>query len=782
MGFKMPTSQDRFKFKISTSLKNVLGSQLITDDEVAVFELVKNSFDAGATRVDLYFSENSFVISDNGEGMSLDDIQNKWLFVAYSSKRADSRSNDYRSKIKPKRQIAGSKGIGRFSTDRLGARVIIQSKPKLRKKDPIHQLTIDWNKFDSDQEKKFTSVGLIYQPVKKFIVPQQFRRHSYGTVISISELRNDWDREKLIKLKSSLTKLINPLGTGSDNFKIFLHAPQEVAADDEQNEAHKIINGEVENFIFNSLKEKTTYITVRMSSNGSEILSELVDRGECVYRIREPNPYEKLKLIRFNCQLFFLNRTAKSAFTKRVGVQPVRFGSVFLFRNGFRIFPIGNPGDDWLHIDRRHQQGFARFLGSRNIIGKIEITDETNQFEEATSRNAGLIEDASTDQLRKIFTNHCLARLERYVVPVLFPDKENNTTEDISRVLTDPAKARAAKSLASLIKGEQVKLLEYSDRLVGIISERSESFQDSIADLTLIANKTKDNKLLKKIEAANKMFEKIKQAQELAKKVAERERRAKEKAEAAFKASESKLTKKTEELEAEKKKNLFLSSLASMDAETAINLHHQITIYSVDLNQEIENYYVQYRHKKTVAKEEIDKTFDRISLLNKKMGGIAKFATKAEFILDGEKIKDSLSKFISQYITEIASKYTTKNMEVTVHCDNYNDTLSFKPIEVSIIIDNLISNARKARATLINFNISHPDKKRIHIRVTDNGTGIDLPSDDIEWMFEKGNTTTDGSGLGLYHIREILGELNGTIIALPSDKNGGSNFEIRIAA
>ena len=74
-------------FDVSTGLKRVLGSELITDDEVAVFELVKNSFDAEARHVDLFFSDGKIVVADNGIGMSLDDVKAKWLVVGYSAKR-----------------------------------------------------------------------------------------------------------------------------------------------------------------------------------------------------------------------------------------------------------------------------------------------------------------------------------------------------------------------------------------------------------------------------------------------------------------------------------------------------------------------------------------------------------------------------------------------------------------------------------------------------------------------------------------------------------------------
>jgi HSP90 family molecular chaperone len=77
----------KLNFDVSTGLKRVLGRELITNDEVAIFELVKNSFDAEATAVNLYFGEANVVVADNGSGMSYDDLLNKWLFVGYSAKK-----------------------------------------------------------------------------------------------------------------------------------------------------------------------------------------------------------------------------------------------------------------------------------------------------------------------------------------------------------------------------------------------------------------------------------------------------------------------------------------------------------------------------------------------------------------------------------------------------------------------------------------------------------------------------------------------------------------------
>lgn len=78
---------EHLPIRVSSKLKDLIGRDLITDDFVAVFELVKNSFDAHASNVRLYFDDNKIVIADNGKGMSHDAILKRWLFLAYSAKR-----------------------------------------------------------------------------------------------------------------------------------------------------------------------------------------------------------------------------------------------------------------------------------------------------------------------------------------------------------------------------------------------------------------------------------------------------------------------------------------------------------------------------------------------------------------------------------------------------------------------------------------------------------------------------------------------------------------------
>jgi Histidine kinase-, DNA gyrase B-, and HSP90-like ATPase len=148
----------KLHFDVSTGLKRVLGRELITNDEVAIFEMVKNSFDAGADTVHIYFGDDSVVVADNGSGMSYDDLNNKWLFVAYSSKRHED-SSDFRQQS-AERHLAGSKGIGRFSSDRLGEQLILQTRP--RKANVVHRLDIDWKRFERNDKEHFEAVPVEY--------------------------------------------------------------------------------------------------------------------------------------------------------------------------------------------------------------------------------------------------------------------------------------------------------------------------------------------------------------------------------------------------------------------------------------------------------------------------------------------------------------------------------------------------------------------------------------------------------------------------------------------
>ena len=102
----------------------------------------------------------------------------------------------------------------------------------------------------------------------------------------------------------------------------------------------------------------------------------------------------------------------------------------------------------------------------------------------------------------------------------------------------------------------------------------------------------------------------------------------------------------------------------------------------------------------------------------------------------------------------------------------------FRPIEVAIVIDNLINNARKARATELQFKLAKSDKSTLLLEVCDDGMGLPADLDEPERIFQLGFSRTDGSGLGLYHVRQVLGEMEGVYLLCRGE---GEAFLVRIA-
>ena len=108
-------------FRVDLRLLLELGERLISRDEVAVVELVKNSFDADATEVIIIFDYRGIEITDDGHGMNIDQINEGWFTIGTSIKKRDNYS--------PKgRKVLGEKGLGRLALFRLGKIITIYTK------------------------------------------------------------------------------------------------------------------------------------------------------------------------------------------------------------------------------------------------------------------------------------------------------------------------------------------------------------------------------------------------------------------------------------------------------------------------------------------------------------------------------------------------------------------------------------------------------------------------------------------------------------------------------
>src|SRR5690606_10054564 len=116
---------------------------------------------------------------------------------------------DYRESLKSNRYYAGAKGVGRFSCDRLGRSLTLFSKSN-EQNSVIEKLEVDWSFFELDSKTLFKDIPVKSSTVSNF--PSEYSKYniSGGTILEITDLRDTWNREKILDLKSSLAKLILP--------------------------------------------------------------------------------------------------------------------------------------------------------------------------------------------------------------------------------------------------------------------------------------------------------------------------------------------------------------------------------------------------------------------------------------------------------------------------------------------------------------------------------------------------------------------------------------------
>lgn len=431
-------------FSAAASVKNLFGRGLVTDQVAAVFELVKNSYDADANEVHIVFhdlnSENAtMTITDDGSGMDLDDIKNRWMVIGTDSKKNVGYSPQYH------RALNGDKGIGRFSVDRLGSNLVMTAQKEFSNKKYV--VTFDWSLFD-EQNKNLNDIAIPYY------IEASSESHK-GVSLKIMGLRDTWDQEKIRNLYRSLRHLKSPFSL-EDNFKIYITAleygydKREVVVEKLEGVSSLWLNAEVR-------KDSQNRISVIVNKDGLEY-EEFFD-----------NPYN-FGVVK--TQVFVFNQGDKIRFANRYGIRVRDYGNIRLYRDGFRIYPYGESTNDWLDIDRRQTQGIMRFLGTRDLIGYVQITKEDNPKLIPLTNRQGLEENDEYQQLKHYVINICLKTLESYY----FYKIKKGTNETIIKAKVEIGGAvEGLKRLASAIKNENPDVADQINDYASTIGKQQES-------------------------------------------------------------------------------------------------------------------------------------------------------------------------------------------------------------------------------------------------------------------------------------------------------------------
>ncbi len=789
--------QQKLFFQVNAGIKNIVGKELIHSDSIAIIELIKNSKDADATKSTIRFineqksQDSSLIIFDNGKGMTLNDLKNKWLNVAYSEKKENMLNKLY----------AGNKGVGRFSCDRLGKNLTLYTKAQ---EGNYIKLSINWEDFENKGiNDEMSTIPVLAQELSKHDFLQEINVQNFttGTILKIENLRETWPATKLRKLIAELEKFSPSI---DDDFSIFLYS------DNQDNTIANKLNRRIENNILEKVSFKTTHIESFIDEEGKSINTTLYYQNKEVFHYSVRNPFPKLKNIK--TVIHYIDPLARSYFTRTVGITPVEYGSIFLFYNNFRISPYGNVKNDWLGLDQRKAQGRARYFGTRELFGRIDIIDKDNTFEvlsnrEGLAQNQAFIDLVAYDKEDKTtilideededresygYITNIIRQLENFVVNGLewnrLFDKQNpSSTKVISEndVLKNPDRYTMRQILPEKVKAACEKLLKSNwkisdiqineDLISHIFSEAQQKYEEFLNDFM---EKIKDKSFTELSATQKGNVRKIIERERQATKIAEKDRDIAEQkvkqAQTTIDTQQQTILEKEKTIEQINSQNAFLKKTSSQDVEDLIISMHAILVNT----STIRNCLLTLLEDQNISNETKD-ILALISEANQRNFNIAKFATLYNFSDKQNIINGELTVFMHEYLKE--AKEFSANRRIQIH-DRLDTSIllnkEFIPLEIMMLLENIISNSKKAKAKNLFISNTLLSSGQIKFSFKDDGNGITEKRflDNINLIFEKGETSTKGSGIGLYQINKIVKKLKGTV----GVKNYNNCFELEI--
>lgn len=369
-------------FRFAADVLRRLGEELNPSVDQGIIELVKNAYDADAKvcAVELQNVDShggTVVVTDDGQGMTPEDISNGWLVLGRSTKNPGQRTAGGRLP-------AGSKGLGRLAALRLGHRVTLHTRPMSSKK-IIYELDIDWDVFDD--------VDLV-EEVPLAITSRAVEDEKYSTKIFIKNLRHRINRAEVKRLARALVLLADPFGDDIHGFQPRLSAPEfdDLSALVEARyfpEADYHLRAHTDSRGYGHLEVMDGYDKVLYAADHREF-SEHPDR-----------PYSCPPAI-FDQWIFILsgeNFRLRSVSLREVQDWLGSFGGVHLYVNGLRVNPYGNPANDWLDMNLSRVRSPENRPGTNTSIGRVRVEDTQDVLLQKTDRS-GIIESEEFHDLR----------------------------------------------------------------------------------------------------------------------------------------------------------------------------------------------------------------------------------------------------------------------------------------------------------------------------------------------------------------------------------------------
>ena len=430
------TQTKTLQFKPYARLLTMLGDQLIKSERIALVEVIKNAYDADASWVMVTFSgfgdyfevtpSSRIIIEDDGTGMTREVLEDHWVSPATPIKKIEKSTQDTTPRG---RKIQGEKGIGRFALLKLGKTVSITTRPEHSESE--YTLSFDFSPYDDDfltengkpKTLYLEDLGIDLLTVEKAqqirsieitLGRRKIRRAPHGTRIEVSQIRGTWNSDKVERVYKDLIRLQSifdegdkrsPKGKQQDDFEVLVYKDSAFQPySDEYLEKLRVLIEDNSVFRIEKGRYDEAAKEFRFTLNGKSKALSLLDpdiTGLKIFRDYFGTDGEVLDKRGTKCGPFsfgfFVFDFGKNARGKHAldGEQRaiVKEHRIYLYRDGIRVYPYGDPEDDWLQIDAyRGTIAAGWFLSNDQVVGYVNITQKENpELKDKTSRE-GLID------------------------------------------------------------------------------------------------------------------------------------------------------------------------------------------------------------------------------------------------------------------------------------------------------------------------------------------------------------------------------------------------------
>ena len=478
------TNEFHQPFRPRARVLQLLGDELIGSDRLAVFELVKNAYDADASAAFIKLElesqqEPMIVVSDDGEGMTLDVLQSIWLVPGDDHRQRQRLSRKRTPKYQ--RLPLGEKGLGRFAVHKLGNHITLVTRAQGADECVVE---INWNELIAQPYLDEAPVTIQIRH------PETFSNDRTGTRIEIRQLRTaDWSRGEVRRLHNQITSICSPFEEPG-GFEAKLLVPGREGWIDDLPDIHEILDHAIWKFSFRAEGDTFDWTYEFRQVPGfmldGRIVEKSGDRLKLPSRtgddrmekkvVADDSVFEGIGPITGEFYVYDRDREVRRRMPHIRLLESYldETGGVRVYRDGIRVYNYGELGDDWLGLDLRRVNVPTRRISRNIILGAIHLSlKESTGLVEKTNRE-GFVENGPCLQLRRIVLG-ALAALET----------ERQFDKDRIRWLseepTDPVADKIEKPIHELRRElERQGLQDKFERYLARIEQDYHSMQETL--------------------------------------------------------------------------------------------------------------------------------------------------------------------------------------------------------------------------------------------------------------------------------------------------------------